>query len=46
MLAKYLKGVEGIPAENRVRVMWVIENLTLGLGPYAMSPNLYMARGH
>jgi 4-hydroxybutyryl-CoA dehydratase/vinylacetyl-CoA-Delta-isomerase len=31
-VAKYLKGVEGVPVENRVRVMRLIENLTMGLG--------------
>ena len=31
-VAKYLKGTEGIPVENRIRVMRLIENLTMGLG--------------
>jgi 4-hydroxybutyryl-CoA dehydratase / vinylacetyl-CoA-Delta-isomerase len=31
-VAKYLKGVDGVPAENRVRVLRLIENLTAGLG--------------
>jgi 4-hydroxybutyryl-CoA dehydratase/vinylacetyl-CoA-Delta-isomerase len=31
-IAKYLKGVEGTPAENRVRVLRLIENITAGLG--------------
>ena len=31
-VAKYLKGVEGITVENRVRVLRLIENLTIGLG--------------
>jgi len=31
-VAKYLKGVEGVPVENRIRVLRLIENLTLGLG--------------
>jgi 4-hydroxybutyryl-CoA dehydratase/vinylacetyl-CoA-Delta-isomerase len=29
-LAKYLKGVAGVPVENRVRMMRLIENLTMG----------------
>jgi 4-hydroxybutyryl-CoA dehydratase/vinylacetyl-CoA-Delta-isomerase len=31
-VAKYLKGVDGVPVENRVRVLRLIENLTVGLG--------------
>jgi 4-hydroxybutyryl-CoA dehydratase/vinylacetyl-CoA-Delta-isomerase len=31
-VAKYLKGVDGIAVENRVRVLRLIENLTVGLG--------------
>jgi len=31
-VAKYLKGVEGVPVENRVRIMRLIEGLTMGLG--------------
>ncbi|MFC1980380.1 4-hydroxyphenylacetate 3-hydroxylase family protein [Chloroflexota bacterium] len=31
-VAKYLKGVDGVPVENRIRVLRLIENLTLGLG--------------
>ena len=31
-VAKYLKGVSGVPAEHRIRLMRLIENLTLGLG--------------
>jgi 4-hydroxybutyryl-CoA dehydratase/vinylacetyl-CoA-Delta-isomerase len=31
-VAKYLKGVDGVPVENRVRVLRLIENLTAGLG--------------
>ncbi len=29
---KYLKAVEGVPTENRIRVLRLIENLTTGLG--------------
>ncbi len=31
-VAKYLKGSEGIPIENRIRIIRLIENLTVGLG--------------
>jgi 4-hydroxybutyryl-CoA dehydratase/vinylacetyl-CoA-Delta-isomerase len=31
-VAKYLKGVDGVPVENRVRILRLIENLTAGLG--------------
>ena len=31
-VAKYLRGVEGIPVENRIRLLRLIENLTMGLG--------------
>jgi 4-hydroxybutyryl-CoA dehydratase/vinylacetyl-CoA-Delta-isomerase len=31
-VAKYLKGVDGIAVENRVRILRLIENLTVGLG--------------
>jgi len=31
-VAKYLKGVDGIPVENRIRLLRLIENLTMGLG--------------
>lgn len=31
-LEKYLKTVEGVPVENRVRIMRLIENMTLGCG--------------
>jgi len=31
-VAKYLKGVERIPVENRIRILRLIENLTMGLG--------------
>jgi 4-hydroxybutyryl-CoA dehydratase/vinylacetyl-CoA-Delta-isomerase len=31
-VAKYLKGAEGVPVENRVRTMRLIEDLTMGLG--------------
>ena len=31
-VAKYLKGVDGIAVENRVRMLRLIENLTVGLG--------------
>lgn len=39
---KYLKGVEGIPVENRIRIMRLIENLTMGLGQYVIWLNLCM----
>jgi len=31
-VSKYLKGVEGVPIENRVRILRLIENITLGTG--------------
>jgi len=31
-VSKYLKGVEGVPIENRVRILRLIENITLGMG--------------
>jgi len=31
-VAKYLKGVDGISVENRIRVLRLIENITVGLG--------------
>ena len=31
-VAKYLKGVEDVPIENRIRILRLIENITLGLG--------------
>ncbi len=31
-VAKYLKGAEGVPVENRIRIIRLIENLTMGLG--------------
>jgi 4-hydroxybutyryl-CoA dehydratase/vinylacetyl-CoA-Delta-isomerase len=31
-VAKYLKGVDGVVVENRVRILRLIENLTVGLG--------------
>jgi 4-hydroxybutyryl-CoA dehydratase/vinylacetyl-CoA-Delta-isomerase len=31
-VAKYLKGVDGVAVEDRVRVLRLIENLTVGLG--------------
>jgi 4-hydroxybutyryl-CoA dehydratase/vinylacetyl-CoA-Delta-isomerase len=31
-VAKYLKGSEGIPIENRIRIIRLIESLTVGLG--------------
>ena len=31
-VAKYLKGTEGVPVENRIRITRLIENLTMGLG--------------
>ena len=30
LVAKYLKGVSSIPTENRMRIMRLIENITLG----------------
>ncbi len=32
LVAKYLKGVDGIPPENRIRVLRLIENITMGTG--------------
>ena len=31
-VAKYLKGVEGIPVEHRMRILRLIENIALGTG--------------
>ena len=31
-VVKYLKGVEGVKVENRIRALRLIENLTMGLG--------------
>ena len=31
-VAKYLKGVEGVPVEHRARILRLIENITLGMG--------------
>jgi 4-hydroxybutyryl-CoA dehydratase/vinylacetyl-CoA-Delta-isomerase len=31
-VTKYLQGVDGIPVENRIRLMRLVEDLTLGLG--------------
>jgi 4-hydroxybutyryl-CoA dehydratase/vinylacetyl-CoA-Delta-isomerase len=31
-IAKYLKGVDGVEVEDRIRVLRLIENLTIGLG--------------
>jgi len=31
-VAKYLKGVEGTPVEHRIRILRLIENITLGTG--------------
>jgi len=31
-LEKYLKGIESVPAENRIRILRFIENMTLGSG--------------
>jgi 4-hydroxybutyryl-CoA dehydratase/vinylacetyl-CoA-Delta-isomerase len=31
-VAKYLKGVEGAPVEHRIRILRLIENITLGTG--------------
>ena len=35
---KYLKCVQGVPAENRARVLRLLENLTLGLGAVCYLP--------
>ena len=35
---KYLKCVEGVPVENRARVLRLLENLTLGLGAVCYLP--------
>lgn len=31
-VAKYLKGADGVPIENRIRVLRLIESITMGLG--------------
>ena len=31
-VGKYLKGVEGVPIEHRIRILRLIENITLGMG--------------
>ncbi|NVM27100.1 MAG: 4-hydroxybutyryl-CoA dehydratase, partial [Desulfobacterales bacterium] len=31
-VAKYLKGVEGVPVEHRIRILRLIENISLGMG--------------
>ena len=31
-VAKYLKGVEGVPVEYRIRILRLIENISLGMG--------------
>ena len=31
-IEKYLRGVDSVPTENRMRIMRLIENLTLGTG--------------
>jgi aromatic ring hydroxylase len=31
-VAKYLKGVEGIPVEHRIRIFRFVENIALGTG--------------
>lgn len=31
-VAKYLKGVEGVPVEHRIRILRLIENIALGMG--------------
>jgi 4-hydroxybutyryl-CoA dehydratase/vinylacetyl-CoA-Delta-isomerase len=31
-ITKYLKGVDGVEVEDRIRVLRLIENLTIGLG--------------
>ncbi len=35
---KYMKGVESVPAENRMRVLRLIESLTMGLGAVCYLP--------
>jgi 4-hydroxybutyryl-CoA dehydratase/vinylacetyl-CoA-Delta-isomerase len=37
-VAKYLQGVEGVPAEHRIRMLRLIESLTMGLGAACYLP--------
>lgn len=37
-VAKYLRGVEGIPVEHRIRMLRLIESLTMGLGAACYLP--------
>ena len=37
-VAKYLTGVDGVPAEHRIRMLRLIENLTMGLGAACYLP--------
>ena len=37
-VAKYLKGVDGVPVEHRIRMLRLIENLTMGLGAACYLP--------
>lgn len=37
-VAKYLKGIEGVPVEHRVRMLRLIESLTMGLGAACYLP--------
>jgi 4-hydroxybutyryl-CoA dehydratase/vinylacetyl-CoA-Delta-isomerase len=38
MLKKYLRGARGVPTEDRMRVMRLIEHLTLGRGAVGYLP--------
>jgi 4-hydroxybutyryl-CoA dehydratase / vinylacetyl-CoA-Delta-isomerase len=44
-LDKYLKGVEGVPTIDRIKVLKFIENMTVGCGAAATLPRASMARG-
>lgn len=37
-VTKYLKGIEGVPVEHRVRMLRLIESLTMGLGAACYLP--------
>jgi len=37
-VAKYLQGVKGVPTENRIRMLRLIESLTMGLGAACYLP--------
>jgi len=37
-VAKYLKGVDGVPVEHRVRMLRLIESITMGLGAACYLP--------